>query len=157
MWRFLAARHVDDARYPFDGRLQPQNALLHQVDGAVRFSLGDLRLGPKIAPAEVEDALRSSGLRFAKSECPAKEAARLLADEQIVFWFQGPMEFGPRALGGRSILARPDRQSLRDRLNLKLKRRGWGQAVLPPPPLEGGGGGRPGGAKPHRHQSEGAE
>jgi carbamoyltransferase len=41
------------------------------------------------------------------------------------------MEFGPRALGGRSILARPDRQALRDRLNLKLKRRVWYQPFCP--------------------------
>jgi carbamoyltransferase len=41
------------------------------------------------------------------------------------------MEFGPRALGGRSILARPDSESLRDRLNLKLKRRVWYQPFCP--------------------------
>jgi carbamoyltransferase len=116
-----------------DGGLALGAAVARAVEGgsAARFSLGDLRLGPRIAPAEIENALRSSGLRFAKSDCPAKEAARRLADEQIVFWFQGPMEFGPRALGGRSILARPDRQSLRDGLNLKLKRRVWYQPFCP--------------------------
>jgi carbamoyltransferase len=102
-----------------------------EVESATRFSLGDLRLGPRVSAAEVEDALRSSGLRFAKSSCAAKEAARRLAEEQIVFWFQGRMEFGPRALGGRSILARPDRDTLRDRLNLKLKRRVWYQPFCP--------------------------
>jgi carbamoyltransferase len=47
--------------------------------------------------------------------------AGLLADGRIVMWFQGAMEYGPRALGHRSVLARPDRPDLRDRLNLALR------------------------------------
>jgi len=46
-------------------------------------------------------------------------------------WFQGRMEYGPRALGHRSVLARPDRPELRDRLNLVLKRRVWYQPFCP--------------------------
>ena len=46
-------------------------------------------------------------------------------------WFQGAMEYGPRALGHRSVLARPDRLDLRDRLNLVLKRRVWYQPFCP--------------------------
>ena len=46
-------------------------------------------------------------------------------------WFQGRMEYGPRALGHRSVLARPDRLDLRDRLNLVLKRRVWYQPFCP--------------------------
>ena len=46
-------------------------------------------------------------------------------------WFQGAMEYGPRALGHRSVLARPDRADLRDRLNLVLKRRVWYQPFCP--------------------------
>jgi carbamoyltransferase len=46
-------------------------------------------------------------------------------------WFQGAMEYGPRALGQRSVLARPDRPELRDRLNLVLKRRVWYQPFCP--------------------------
>ena len=46
-------------------------------------------------------------------------------------WFQGRMEYGPRALGHRSVLARPDRPDLRDRLNLVLKRRVWYQPFCP--------------------------
>jgi carbamoyltransferase len=46
-------------------------------------------------------------------------------------WFQGRMEYGPRALGHRSVLARPDLPRLRDRLNLVLKRRVWYQPFCP--------------------------
>jgi carbamoyltransferase len=55
----------------------------------------------------------------------------LLADGRIVMWFQGAMEYGPRALGHRSVIARPDRADLRDRLNLVLKRRVWYQPFCP--------------------------
>jgi carbamoyltransferase len=58
-------------------------------------------------------------------------AADLLATGRIVMWFQGGMEYGPRALGQRSVLARPDRPELRDRLNLVLKRRVWYQPFCP--------------------------
>ena len=49
----------------------------------------------------------------------------------IVLWFQGRMEYGPRALGHRSVIARPDRSALRDRLNRALKRRAWFQPFCP--------------------------
>lgn len=52
-----------------------------------------------------------------------KDVARLLADEAFVAWFQGRMEFGPRALGNRSILADPRDASVRDRLNAVVKQR----------------------------------
>jgi carbamoyltransferase len=116
-----------------DGGLALGSALALAVErkGAGTYPLGDLRLGPDVRPGEVEAALRDSGLRFEGVEDPAAEAARRIAEGAVVFWFQGRMEFGPRALGGRSILARPDSESLRDRLNLKLKRRVWYQPFCP--------------------------
>jgi carbamoyltransferase len=61
----------------------------------------------------------------------ASQVAALLEQGRIVMWFQGRMEYGPRALGHRSVLARPDRADLRDRLNLALKRRVWYQPFCP--------------------------
>jgi carbamoyltransferase len=116
-----------------DGGLALGAALARAVErtGAGSFPLGDLRLGPSLRPGEVEAALRDSGLRFEAVADAAAEAARRIAEGAVVFWFQGRMEFGPRALGGRSILARPDSESVRDRLNLKLKRRVWYQPFCP--------------------------
>ncbi len=116
-----------------DGGLALGAALARAVEkgGARSYPLGDLRLGPSLRPGEIESALRDSGLRFRTVEDPASEAARRIAAGEVVFWFQGRMEFGPRALGGRSILARPDSELLRDRLNLKLKRRVWYQPFCP--------------------------
>src|SRR5262249_28606331 len=57
--------------------------------------------------------------------------AQALEDGRVVMWFDGRMEYGPRALGRRSVLARPDRADVRDRLNLALKRRVWYQPFCP--------------------------
>jgi carbamoyltransferase len=116
-----------------DGGLALGAALSRAVaSGATSgFDLGDLRLGPPLAAEAVEAAVRDAGLPARRVDSAPLEAARRLADGQIVFWYQGRMEFGPRALGGRSILARPDRPELRDRLNLKLKRRVWYQPFCP--------------------------
>lgn len=62
---------------------------------------------------------------------PAAEAARLILTGEIILWFQGRMEIGPRALGHRSILARPDNRAIKDRLNLLLKKRVWYQPFCP--------------------------
>lgn len=106
-------------------------AVRSQPQPQASFSLGDLRLGPNVSEASLERALEGSGLTRAKPECVVAECARRLETGEIVLWFQGRMEFGPRALGGRSILARPDRPELRDRLNSTLKRRVWYQPFCP--------------------------
>ena len=93
--------------------------------------LDRLDLGPDYDRSAIESSLRASGLRAACCEKLPCRVAELLADGSIVMWFQGAMEYGPRALGHRSVLARPDRVDLRDRLNLVLKRRVWYQPFCP--------------------------
>ena len=96
-----------------------------------RIDLGRLDLGPSFDRSIIESSLRAAGL---PASCPGNlpcQVAALLADGRIVMWFQGAMEYGPRALGHRSVLARPDRVELRDRLNLVLKRRVWYQPFCP--------------------------
>ncbi len=80
-------------------------------------------LGPEFSDAEIESYLLSANATFARlapSERPARVAA-LLAQGKIVGWFNGRMEFGPRALGARSILGDPRRTSLQSDMNLKIK------------------------------------
>jgi carbamoyltransferase len=80
-------------------------------------------LGPAYGDAEILEYLGGVGAphrRLAESEIP-RETARLVADGNVVGWFQGRMEFGPRALGGRSILADPRDPKMRDTLNMKIK------------------------------------
>jgi carbamoyltransferase len=93
--------------------------------------LSRLDLGPGYDVAEIEPALAAAGLRAERVARLDHAVGKLLAEGQIVMWFQGRMEYGPRALGHRSVLARPDRTDLRDRLNLALKRRVWYQPFCP--------------------------
>ena len=97
----------------------------------VDLDLARLDLGPGLCDAR--DRRGASSRRFPAEPVDdlASRVADVLADGRIVMWFQGRMEYGPRALGNRSVLARPDRPDLRDRLNLVLKRRVWYQPFCP--------------------------
>lgn len=110
------------------GAAVSRNYTLNRVTG---YPYSDLFWGPSYTDEEIERVLNENGVSFSKLEHPAKKAAELIADGNIVFWFQGRMEYGPRALGGRSILARPDRPDLRDELNIRLKQRVWYQPFCP--------------------------
>jgi carbamoyltransferase len=82
-------------------------------------------LGPRFAQAEVERRLRKAGARFSVlSENEILEATvDALTAEKAIGWFQGRMEFGPRALGARSILGDPRSPSMQRTLNLRVKYR----------------------------------
>jgi carbamoyltransferase len=81
-------------------------------------------LGPAFTQSEIERRLTAAGAMFetADDECSMVSAtAAALAEGLAVGWFQGRMEFGPRALGARSILADPRAPSMQKALNLKVK------------------------------------
>jgi carbamoyltransferase len=77
--------------------------------------------GPSQSPKEIESAISVSGVSATKVENPAIEAAKRIATGEIVGWFQGRSEFGPRALGHRSILANPTIANMKDQINAKVK------------------------------------
>lgn len=82
----------------------------------------DVYLGPSFTDDEIEAVLKKTqGISYAKSSDIAKEAADLLVDGKVVGWFQGRMEFGPRALGNRSILGNPTIRGTSDRINEMVK------------------------------------
>ncbi|HMH44886.1 MAG TPA: carbamoyltransferase C-terminal domain-containing protein [Pyrinomonadaceae bacterium] len=81
--------------------------------------------GPEFSPEQIKEELEISSLKFqeySKTEL-IEHAARDIADGLVVGWFQGRMEFGPRALGNRSILADPRRADMKDVLNERIKKR----------------------------------
>jgi carbamoyltransferase len=82
-------------------------------------------LGPSFSQADIERRLAKAGARFAvlSEEDMIETTAQALATEQAVAWFQGRMEFGPRALGARSILGDPRSATMQKNLNLKVKYR----------------------------------
>ena len=107
----LAAHHLyrDQPRPPRSGQDSMQGSYL----------------GPAYAQSDIEARLKAAGARFtALSDADLIErTATLLASENVVGWFQGRMEFGPRALGGRSILGDPRSARMQSVLNLKIKYR----------------------------------
>ena len=82
-------------------------------------------LGPVFNDIEIEEELKSCGAVFKKysEDELIKNVASALANEKAVGWMQGRMEFGPRALGGRSIIADPRSPKMQKQLNLKVKYR----------------------------------
>ncbi len=87
--------------------------------------------GPSFDDKTIETALRTYKLRYAKLADPAGAAAELLTHGKILGWFQGRMEFGPRALGSRSILADPRDPEMNAKVNSAVKFREWWRPFAP--------------------------
>ncbi len=86
-----------------------------------RHALRTSQLGPAYGADEVERALEGSGLSYVRSAKIHEDVADLLVQGKVVGWFRGRLEFGPRALGGRSILADPRRTDMREIMNSRVK------------------------------------
>ena len=100
--------------------------LYHSVLGEGRREvMHTAYLGPEFSDAEIQAFLRAHDVPFQalEREQIAPVVGRLLAEGNVIGWFQGRMEFGPRALGARSILANPTEESMRDKVNAKIKHR----------------------------------
>jgi len=82
-------------------------------------------LGPQFTDDQVENELKNCGANYKKltSEQIIKDTAKALSEEKAVGWFQGRMEFGPRSLGNRSIIADSRSEKMQKNLNLKVKYR----------------------------------
>ena len=82
-------------------------------------------LGPRFSNEEVENSLHQLEARYERVEDPVlfRRVAEYLAEGKVIGWMQGHMEFGPRALGGRSILGDPRSEKMQSVMNLKIKYR----------------------------------
>ena len=91
-----------------------------QKNGDIPQPIG---LGPSFTNEEIETLLQNHGLTYKKmsDEDLYKYCANALNEQQIIGWFQGRMEFGPRALGYRSIIADPRSADMQKKMNLKIK------------------------------------
>lgn len=104
-------------------------AAFHQHLGRPRVLSGALDgmkgsyLGPQFEQSDVETRLTAAGAKFESldDEALVAQTADALADEQAIGWFQGRMEFGPRALGNRSIIGDPRSSKMQKTLNLRVK------------------------------------
>ncbi len=77
--------------------------------------------GPEFSAAEIRQILDRAGSQYLESSDPVGAAVQRIAAGHIVGWFQGRMEYGPRALGSRSILASPREAEMKDTINAKVK------------------------------------
>jgi len=106
------------------------HALLQQERNYV---MRDAHLGPEFSEARIEADLKKAGVRYRRlgRERLLELVADKIADGAVVGWFQGRMEWGPRALGNRSILAHPGRADMKDILNARIKHREWFRPFAP--------------------------
>jgi len=82
-----------------------------------RYKMEHCYWGPDYTDEETEQFLKWTKVPYRKLENIAEETAGILAEDKVIGWYQGRMEFGPRALGSRSILASPVNASMQQRLN----------------------------------------
>jgi carbamoyltransferase len=109
-------------------------ALAPYLDGGGKLPAHRMRhafLGPAASETEITRALETYKIRNTRLSDPAAATAELLAAGKIVGWYQGRMEFGPRALGSRSILADPRDPEMNARVNNAVKFREWWRPFAP--------------------------
>lgn len=113
--------------------------IYHQILGQPRaFVMRHAYTGPRFENGAVERTLKERQLAYTTHdpEALARAAARLLEEGNVLGWFQGNMEWGPRALGHRSIFADPRRPEMKDVLNARVKNREKFRPFAPSVPLE---------------------
>lgn len=90
-------------------------------NGNVPASVASTYLGREFSDSDILKILKLTNVSFKKIENVAKEAAKYLAQDKVIGWFQGRAEFGPRALGNRSILASATKKEMVNTINQKIK------------------------------------
>jgi carbamoyltransferase len=98
-----------------------------------RYAMKNSYLGPEFSDSQIECDLKKANLRYRRLERePLLDAvAAQIAAGNVVGWFQGRMEWGPRALGNRSIVAHPGLPNIKDLLNARIKHREWFRPFAP--------------------------
>jgi carbamoyltransferase len=125
--------YVQSAAGDAGGAIGAACSLWFQMGGTQRRVMAHAYWGPAATAGEIADLLQARRVELAVQGCLVEDVqdegvlcertAAAIADGQVIGWFQGRMEWGPRALGNRSILGDPRRADMKDILNLKIKRR----------------------------------
>jgi carbamoyltransferase len=109
-------------------------ALVPFLEGGLKLPLKPMRhayLGPSFDDDAIEASLKTYKIRSTRLSDPASTAAEMLAEGRILGWYQGRMEFGPRALGNRSIIADPRDPEMNTKVNNAVKFREWWRPFAP--------------------------
>ena len=111
---------ASDAGTSIGGAYYLYNSIL---DYKRNYEFKNIYLGPSYSETEIKEYLTNKKLKYSKSENLFLETAKILSEGKIIGWFQDKMEGGPRALGNRSILADPRNESIKEKLNIIVKKR----------------------------------
>lgn len=103
----------------------------YQLNQVTNYKFDSIAFGLNYSKEEIENELKHANLKFRESKQVEKDTADIISKGNIILWFQDRMEYGPRALGSRSILALPNDPHIKDELNLRLKKRVWYQPFCP--------------------------
>ncbi|HEV2551871.1 MAG TPA: carbamoyltransferase C-terminal domain-containing protein [Stellaceae bacterium] len=125
--------YVQAAAGDAGGAIGAAYAVWHKLGGTRCFVMDHAYWGPQFSPTEIAGLLSERHAAIEASGCMienvddevelCRRTAAMLAEGKVVGWFQGRMEWGPRALGNRSIICDPRRVNMKDILNAKIKRR----------------------------------
>ncbi|MBS0517487.1 MAG: carbamoyltransferase [Proteobacteria bacterium] len=128
--------YIQSAGGDAGGSIGAAFATWHRVEGDKarrHFVMDHAYWGPSFTPAEIAGAVAARKSDFDAANCTIEEVAdeaelckrtaQAISEGKVIGWFQGRLEWGPRALGNRSILGDPRRADMKDILNLKIKRR----------------------------------
>ncbi len=125
--------YVQAAAGDAGGAIGAAFAVWHKSGGRRAFVMDHAYWGPQFGADDIERLLTEQSARIASAGCAVAQigdeqelcgrTAQAVADGKVVGWFQGRMEWGPRALGNRSIIGDPRRADMKEILNAKIKRR----------------------------------
>jgi carbamoyltransferase len=125
--------YIQSAAGDAGGAIGAAYAVWHKLGGTRGFVMDHSYWGPHFTDEDFRALLEGNGIELHNQGCEveyvANEAllcektAKAITEGKVIGWFQGRMEWGPRALGNRSILGDPRRSDMKDILNLKIKRR----------------------------------
>ena len=102
-----------------------------ELNNSRKFRFDHAYWGPSFDDDEIKKVLEDNDVKFYRTNNIEYDTAKFIADEKIVGWFQGRMEAGPRALGNRSITVSPLKSDMKDKLNLRVKKREYFRPFAP--------------------------
>ncbi len=103
----------------------------YELNGVSAYDF-NIYLGDEYDEDNILSMLRKEkGIDFALESDTHSHAAELIEKDNYIFWYSGRMEYGPRALGNRSILAKADSETVKEKLNIMVKQREWFQPFAP--------------------------
>ncbi len=110
----------------------------HQLEDSPRQEMKDVYLGPEFSPEQVQEFLDSRDIPYRRlsDDQLVEQAVESIRAGKVIGWFQGRMEFGPRSLGNRSIIASACDESMKAKINSKIKFREYFRPFAPAIPLE---------------------